>query len=95
MENNLKLILVAPDKSLYAAFQEYFDYFPNVEVSNNYFEWLKEYDCLVSPANSFGMMDGGMDAAIAKFYLPMTKDIIQKYVEVLLWKIPHLSQNSH
>jgi hypothetical protein len=68
MQNNLKLILVAPDKSLYAAFQEYFDYFPNVEVSNNYFEWLQEYDCLVSPANSFGMMDGGIDAAIAKFF---------------------------
>jgi O-acetyl-ADP-ribose deacetylase (regulator of RNase III) len=82
MQKNLKLILIAPDKSLYAAFQEYFDYFPNVEVSNNYFEWLREYDCLVSPANSFGMMDGGMDAAIAKFFgISLEKKIQQRILE--------------
>jgi O-acetyl-ADP-ribose deacetylase (regulator of RNase III) len=82
MRNNLKLILVAPDKSLYTAFQEYFDYFPNVEISNNYFEWLKEYDCLVSPANSFGMMDGGMDAAIAQFFgISLEKKIQQRILE--------------
>lgn len=59
-----RLILVAPDASLYGAFKEYFSHLPNVEITNNYFEWVTEFDCLVSPANSFGMMDGGMDAAI-------------------------------
>jgi O-acetyl-ADP-ribose deacetylase (regulator of RNase III) len=63
-----KLILIAPDLLLYKAFQEFFDYLPNVEIVNNYFEWLTEYDCLVSPANSFGMMDGGMDAGITRFF---------------------------
>jgi O-acetyl-ADP-ribose deacetylase (regulator of RNase III) len=89
MQNNLKLILVAPDKSLYSAFQEYFDYFPNVEISNNYFEWLQEYDCLVSPANSFGMMDGGMDAAITNFFgISLEKKIQQRILEDYLGEQP-------
>lgn len=63
----MKLILVAPDSSL-AALCEHFNYLPNVEIVNDYFEWLPSFDCLVSPANSFGMMDGGMDAAIINFF---------------------------
>jgi hypothetical protein len=64
----LKLILVAPNPLLCAAFQQKFNYLPNVEIVNNYFERLPNYDCMVSPANSFGMMDGGIDAAIIRFF---------------------------
>lgn len=64
----MKLILVAPSLPLYAAFQEFFAHLPHIEIVNNYFEWIKDFDCLVSPANSFGMMDGGMDAAIVRFF---------------------------
>ena len=75
-----KLILIAPDYSLYKAFQDSFAYFSNVEVVNDYFEWLKEYDCLVSPANSFGMMDGGMDGAITKFFGSSLEERVQKRI---------------
>ncbi|MEH2030583.1 MAG: macro domain-containing protein [Nostoc sp.] len=64
----MKLILVAPDSLLCAAFQQHFNYLPNVEIVNDYFEWLPDFDCMVSPANSFGMMDGGIDAAIIRFF---------------------------
>lgn len=64
----MKLILVAPDTLLCAAFQQRFNYLPNVEIVNNYFEWLPDFDCMVSPANSFGMMDGGIDTAIIRFF---------------------------
>ena len=64
----MKLILVAPDSLLCAAFQQHFNHLPNVEIVNNYFEWLPDFDCMVSPANSFGMMDGGIDAAIIRFF---------------------------
>ena len=64
----IKLILVAPNYNLFKAFQDRFAYLPNVEIVNCSFEQLNTYDCLVSPANSFGMMDGGMDAAITKFF---------------------------
>jgi O-acetyl-ADP-ribose deacetylase (regulator of RNase III) len=62
------LILVAPERPLFEAFQARFDYFADVEIVNNRFETVQDYDCLVSPANSFGMMDGGMDAAITAFF---------------------------
>lgn len=76
----MKLILVAPDFSLYEAFQEYFDYFPQVEILNTYFEKLPEFDCLVSPANSFGMMDGGMDAAIIEFFGRSLEEKVQQHI---------------
>ena len=76
----MKLILVAPNSQLFAAFQEHFSYLPNIEVVNNYFEWLPEFDCLVSPANSFGMMDGGMDAAIIKFFGRSLMTKVQQYI---------------
>ena len=76
----MKLILVAPDFSLYEAFQEHFAYFSDVEIVNNYFEKLTEYDCLVSPANSFGMMDGGMDASIIKFFGRSLEERVQQRI---------------
>ena len=76
----MKLILVAPSSELFAAFQQHFSYLPNVEIVNNYFEWLPAFDCLVSPANSFGMMDGGMDAAIVKFFGDSLMTKVQQHI---------------
>ncbi|NEQ71016.1 MAG: phage tail protein [Symploca sp. SIO2D2] len=76
----MKLILVAPNSQLFAAFQQHFSYLPNIEIVNNYFEWLPEFDCLVSPANSFGMMDGGMDAAIIRFFGHSLMAKVQQYI---------------
>jgi O-acetyl-ADP-ribose deacetylase (regulator of RNase III) len=76
----LKLILVAPSSQLFAAFQQHFSYLPNVEIVNDYFEWLREFDCLVSPANSFGMMDGGMDAAIVRFFGRSLMTKVQQHI---------------
>jgi O-acetyl-ADP-ribose deacetylase (regulator of RNase III) len=85
----LQLILVAPNPLLFKAFQEYFAYFPNVKLVNESFEWLSEFDCLVSPANSFGMMDGGMDAAIIKFFgLALEKRVQQRILEDYLGEQP-------
>jgi hypothetical protein len=64
----IELILVARDRALHQAFRSRFDYLPNVTFANCEFEHLSSYDCFVSPANSFGMMDGGMDAAITAFF---------------------------
>lgn len=48
-------------------------YFPNVEVVNmGIVEWLEQNNNhvlgIVSPANSFGLMDGGYDGAITKYF---------------------------
>jgi O-acetyl-ADP-ribose deacetylase (regulator of RNase III) len=76
----LKLILVAPERSLYEAFQKHFSYLPKVQIVNNYFEWIINFDCLVSPANSFGMMDGGMDAAIVNFFGRSLEEKVQQII---------------
>lgn len=77
---SLKLILLAPNSLLAAAFQRYFNYFPDVEIFNDYFQWLTAFDCLVSPANSFGLMDGGMDADIIKFFGSSLMDRTQEAI---------------
>jgi O-acetyl-ADP-ribose deacetylase (regulator of RNase III) len=65
---DFRLVLIDPLTELCAAFVEYFDDLPTVEVVNGYFEDLAEFDCMVSPANSFGLMDGGVDRAIINFF---------------------------
>ncbi|MGD1715575.1 macro domain-containing protein [Dapis sp. BLCC M172] len=76
----MKLILVAPNQLLSNAFAENFHYLPNVEIINNYFEVVPEYDCLVSPANSFGLMDGGIDAAIIKYFGDSLMTLVQQKI---------------
>jgi len=66
--NDLHLILVDPEPGLCRAFQKAFPGLPNVEVVQGYFERLPAFDCMVSAANSFGIMDGGVDAAIINFF---------------------------
>jgi O-acetyl-ADP-ribose deacetylase (regulator of RNase III) len=64
----MKLILVDLVPALCEEWRKHFDTLPNVEVVNNYFESLPEFDCMVSAANSFGLMDGGVDEAIVRFF---------------------------
>ena len=66
--SDFKLILVDLKPALCTAFQKYFSGLPSVEIVNGYFEELPEFDCMVSAGNSFGLMDGGVDAAIIRFF---------------------------
>lgn len=66
----MKLILCDTNTTLCKEWETLFAQEKNVEVVNARFEDVEEYDCLVSPANSFGIMDGGMDAAIVKYFGP-------------------------
>lgn len=63
-----KLILVDPEAGLCAAWRECFEDLPNIEIVNDRFETLGQYDCMVSAANGFGLMDGGVDLAIVGFF---------------------------
>jgi O-acetyl-ADP-ribose deacetylase (regulator of RNase III) len=66
--DKIKLILVDPNPSLCWEWREKFADLPCVEIVHGYFEELDEYDCFVSAANSFGMMDGGVDGAIIRYF---------------------------
>jgi len=37
-------------------------------------------DCVVSPANSYGLMDGGYDLAITRYFGPELQKQVQKYI---------------
>ncbi len=63
-----KLILVDPNSAMCYGFQEHFHDFPDVEIVNAPFEHLPAFDCMVSAANSFGLMDGGVDLAITNYF---------------------------
>lgn len=73
----LKLILVDPEPGLCEAWREHFDDLPDFEVVNDRFETLPAFDCMVSAANSFGLMDGGVDLAIVDFFGLELMDSVQ------------------
>lgn len=60
----MKLILCDTNKALCYAWQSVFSHEKDVEIINSNFEDVESYDCIVSLGNSFGLMDGGIDAAI-------------------------------
>lgn len=76
----MQLILVDLDQKVCKAFQSYFADLPNITVVHDRFENVEAYDCLVSPANSFGIMDGGIDAAITQFF---GKQLMQRVQKIL------------
>lgn len=66
--SEIHLVLVDPSPALCQAWREAFADLPNVDIVHGYFEQLPMFDCMVSPANSFGLMDGGVDAAITRYF---------------------------
>ena len=76
-----ELILVDPQKDLCEQWEKYFSDFPEVKIFHGYFQNIKEYDCLVSPANSFGLMDGGVDLAIRNYFGMQLQYAVQKRIQ--------------
>ena len=78
--NEFRLILVDPKPAMSAAWHKHFTGLPNVEIVIAYFEDLPEFDCMVSAANSFGLMDGGVDAAITRFFGHALMEKVQQHI---------------
>lgn len=76
-----KLILVDPNSDMVIAWRAYFDGLPNIEIVEGYFEAQREFDCMVSAANSFGIMDGGVDLAIIRFFGLDLMEAVQERVK--------------
>jgi O-acetyl-ADP-ribose deacetylase (regulator of RNase III) len=75
-----KLILVDLQEDLVEALRKAFAGLPNVEFHVGRFERLREFDCMVSAANSFGLMDGGVDAAITRYFGNSLMRRVQQHV---------------
>ncbi len=63
----MKVILAALDQGLARAWGEQFSEIPNVQIHLGSILDVSA-DALVSPANSFGFMDGGIDALYSKHF---------------------------
>ena len=61
----------------------YFKDETNIEyINSDFIEFIKnnKVDCVVSPANSFGLMDGGFDLAITRWYGEELQKRVQQYI---------------
>lgn len=74
------LILVDPNADLCGQWELFFSDLPRTSIHHGRFEELTGYDCMVSAANSFGLMDGGVDLAIINFFGIELMDRVQAAV---------------
>ncbi len=51
-----------------------------MEVVNDLFQKVSEYDCMVSAANSFGLMDGGIDGDITGYFGHQLQSCVQQHI---------------
>jgi O-acetyl-ADP-ribose deacetylase (regulator of RNase III) len=76
-----EITLIDLQKELCDEWQKSFSEFPEIKIINGKFELVKEFDCLVSPANSFGLMDGGIDLAIRNYFGMKVQYNVQKRIQ--------------
>jgi len=76
-----KLILVDPIPGLCEAWEKHFAGLPHASIALGRFESLPAFDCIVSAANSFGLMDGGVDAAITRFFGDDLQRTVQRRIQ--------------
>lgn len=62
----MKILLAETDKNLITQWRFFFKDIPSVSVYNGSI-FDNPCDAIVSPANSFGFMDGGLDLALSKY----------------------------
>jgi O-acetyl-ADP-ribose deacetylase (regulator of RNase III) len=75
----VNLHLVDPKSELCAEWEKEFATLPNVTITQGKFEQVETYECLINAGNSFGIMDGGVDLAIARFF-PAAPTNCQRYI---------------
>ena len=78
----MKIYLIEMDREKYFCLKEYFDNEDVVLVNDSFESFIKsnEVQCVVSPANAFGLMDGGYDLALTKWYGNQLQERVQKYI---------------
>ena len=62
---NINIHFISLSKNLPIISQKIFTNYENITFEVGNITKCKSYDCIVSPANSFGQMDGGIDAVLS------------------------------
>lgn len=81
----MKITLIDRNTDIVMAWEKYFHGIEGVEIVNTTLndylnKYLHEIDAIVSPANSFGLMDGGYDRAIILYFGRELQDTVQQYI---------------
>jgi WD40 repeat protein len=79
-EQKFNLLLVDINNEVCEELTKVFHEHCLVKVLNASIEDIISYDCIVSPANSFGLMDGGVDSVITKIYGTQLHNRVQQYI---------------
>ena len=82
---DLKIYIVDNEDYKISIFKTIFKDIKNVECVTSDIGWfynthIKEIDCLVSPANAFGHMTGGYDAALSDIFGWDYQKKVQQYI---------------
>lgn len=78
-----KIYLLERDLRKCKFLELYFDSAPEVEIICDDFQHFMEtrqVQCVVSPANAFGLMDGGYDLAITEWFGDQLQKRVQQYI---------------
>lgn len=81
--DGMTIYLLDRNAEMTAAWQDYFVNVNSVHiVCADFADFMREYKpkCVVSPANSYGLMDGGYDLAITKFFGRGLQRRVQRYI---------------
>jgi O-acetyl-ADP-ribose deacetylase (regulator of RNase III) len=78
----MKIILTAIEHKLIDAWKEFFEAEDNVSIIEDDITKI-ESDAVVSPANSFGFMDGGLDHALSERFGWELEKRLQKHIKEL------------
>lgn len=78
----MEIILLDNKKEMCQAWRKYFSEFKDVKIVCEYLEFadLDDVDCYVSPANSYGLMDGGYDKALTMLFGVELQRRVQDYI---------------
>ena len=78
----MEIILLDNKKEMCQAWRKYFSEFEGVKIICEFLEFanLDDVDCYVSPANSYGLMDGGYDKALTMLFGVELQRRVQDYI---------------
>lgn len=79
----MKIYLLDYNQNICDWWNFYFKDIPDIEiVCENFKKFMDSHkvECIVSPANSYGLMDGGYDLAITKYFGEDLQKKVQKYI---------------
>ncbi len=79
----MQIFLLDRNPDITQMWKLYFSDIPDVKVvCDNFTHFMEAHDveCIVSPANSYGLMDGGYDAAISDYFGKALIPAVQAYI---------------